>query len=74
MPQMPDVALPEGSKMNTPSKHKLWLGGTVSSLVVGLIVCAACSIHGSGAQLCTPPDVEVVQVEQKENRNCSLST
>jgi RND family efflux transporter MFP subunit len=52
--------------MNTLSKYKLWIGGAVCLLVIGLIVGAIYPKHVSGAQSGAPPDVEVVQVEQKD--------
>src|SRR5271156_5699300 len=52
--------------MNTLSKYKFWIGGAVSLLVIGLIVGAMYPKHASGAQSGAPPDVEVVQVEQKD--------
>src|SRR5712692_632945 len=52
--------------MNKLSKYKLWIGGAVCLLVVGLIVGAMYPKHVSGAQAGAPPDVEVVQVEQKD--------
>src|SRR5713226_5444301 len=53
-------------KMNKLSKYKLWIGGAVCLLVVGLIVGAVYPKHVSGSQAGAPPDVEVVQVEQKD--------
>src|SRR5271167_1607696 len=61
-----NVTLPEGEKMNTLSKYKLWIGGAVSLLVIGLIIGAIYPKHVSGAPSGAAPDVEVVQVEQKE--------
>jgi len=55
-----------GKKMNKLLKYKLWIGGAVSLLVVGLFVAAIYPKHASGAGPATPPDVEVVQVEQKD--------
>jgi membrane fusion protein (multidrug efflux system) len=55
-----------GTKMNTLSKYKFWIGGAVSLLVIGLIVGAMYPKHVSGSQSGGPPDVEVVQVEQKD--------
>jgi len=52
--------------MNTLSKYKLWIGGAVCLLVIGLIIGAIYPKHVSGAQPGAPPDVEVVQVEQKD--------
>ena len=53
-------------KMNKLSKYKLWIGGAVCLLVVGLIVGAMYPKRVSGAQAGSPPDVEVVRVEQKD--------
>jgi RND family efflux transporter MFP subunit len=52
--------------MNTLSKFKLWIGGALCLLAIGLIVWAVYPKHVSGAQTGGPPDVEVVQVEQKD--------
>jgi len=52
--------------MNTLSKYKLWIGGAVSLLVIGLIIGAIYPKHVSGAPSGAAPDVEVVQVEQKD--------
>ena len=52
--------------MNKLSKYKLWIGGAVCLLVVGLIVGAVYPKHVSGSQAGAPPDVEVVRVEQKD--------
>jgi len=52
--------------MNKLSKYKLWIGGAVCLLIVGLIVGAMYPRHVSGAQAGAPPDVEVVRVEQKD--------
>jgi RND family efflux transporter MFP subunit len=52
--------------MNTLSKYKLWIGGAVCLLVIGLIIGAIYPKHVSGAQPGAPPDVDVVQVEQKD--------
>lgn len=64
--QMRNVRLPQGEKMNTLSKYKLWIGAAVGLLVIGLIVLAIYPKHVSGAQQGATPDVEVVQVEQKD--------
>jgi len=56
----------QGDKMNTLSKYKLWIGGAFCLVVVGLIIGALRPKHVSGAQPGTSPDVEVVQVEQKD--------
>ncbi len=52
--------------MNTLSKYKFWIGGVFCLVVVGLIVGAMRPKHVSGAQPGGSPDVEVVQVEQKD--------
>ena len=52
--------------MNTISKYKVWIGGALGLLVVGLIIGAIYPKHVSGAQPGATPDVEVVQVEQKD--------
>jgi membrane fusion protein (multidrug efflux system) len=52
--------------MNAFSKYKLWIGGAVCLLVVGLIVGTIYPRHVSGAQPPSPPEVEVVSVEQKD--------
>jgi RND family efflux transporter MFP subunit len=48
------------------SKYKFWIGGTFCLAVIGLIIGATRPKHVSGAQPGASPDVEVVQVEQKE--------
>jgi RND family efflux transporter MFP subunit len=52
--------------MNTLSKYKFWIGGAFCLVVVGLIIGALRPKHVSGAQPGASPDVEVVQVEQKD--------
>jgi RND family efflux transporter MFP subunit len=52
--------------MNTLSKYKLWIGGAFCLVVIGLIIGAMRPKHVSGAQPGASPDVEVVQVEQKD--------
>jgi RND family efflux transporter MFP subunit len=52
--------------MNTLLKYKLWIGGGFCLLVIGLIIGAIRPKQVSGAPSGPPPDVEVVQVEQKE--------
>jgi RND family efflux transporter MFP subunit len=51
--------------MNTLSKYKLWIGVIFGLLVVGLIVAAIRPSHVAVANPAAP-DVEVVQVEQKD--------
>ncbi len=48
------------------SKYKLWIGGALCLVVIGLIIGAMRPKHVSGAQSGASPDVEVVQVEQKD--------
>src|ERR1700741_913011 len=52
--------------MNKISKRSLWIGGTFCLAVIGLIIGATRPKHVSGAQPGASPDVEVVQVEQKD--------
>jgi RND family efflux transporter MFP subunit len=52
--------------MNTLSKYKVWIGGAFCLVVIGLIIGAVRPNHVSGAQPGASPDVEVVQVEQKD--------
>src|ERR1700687_2029241 len=52
--------------MNALWKYKLWIGGGLGLLVIGLVVGAVRPSHVAGAQQVAPPDVEVVQVEQKD--------
>jgi RND family efflux transporter MFP subunit len=52
--------------MNTLLKYKFWIGGAFGLLVIGLIIGAIKPKQVSGAPSGPPPDVEVVQVEQKE--------
>src|ERR1700683_1103446 len=51
--------------MNALLKYKLWIGGALCLLVVGLIIAAVYPKKVSGAHP-PAPDVEVVQVEQKD--------
>jgi membrane fusion protein, multidrug efflux system len=55
----------EGGPMNMISKYKLWIGGALFLVVIGLIVGATRPKRVSGAPG-PSPDVEVVQVEQKD--------
>jgi RND family efflux transporter MFP subunit len=48
------------------SKYKFWIGGALCLVVIGLIVGATRPKRVSGAQSGASPDVEVVQVEQKD--------
>jgi len=59
------VTLPEGEKMNTLSKYKFWIGGALCLLIVGLVIGALYPKQVAGAPPAAP-DVEVVQVEQKD--------
>jgi RND family efflux transporter MFP subunit len=52
--------------MNTLWKYKLWIGGAVFLIAVGLIIGAVRPKHVAGAQPGAPLDVEVVQVEQRD--------
>ncbi len=52
--------------MNTLSKYKFWIGGAFCLVVIGLVIGATRPKHVSGAQPGASPDVEVVQVEQKD--------
>jgi membrane fusion protein (multidrug efflux system) len=52
--------------MNTLSKYKFWIGGAVCLVVIGLIVGATRPKRASGAQPGAAPEVEVVEVEQKD--------
>src|ERR1700732_3396364 len=52
--------------MNTFWKYKLWIAGGLCLRVLGLIIGAMRSKNVSGAQPGASPDVEVVQVEQKD--------
>jgi len=52
--------------MSTLSKYKLWIGGASFLVIIGLIVGATRPKRISGAQPGASPDVEVVQVEQKD--------
>jgi RND family efflux transporter MFP subunit len=52
--------------MNFLSKHKLWIGGVGCLAVVGLVYGVTRPKHVSGAQTAPTPDVEVVQVQERE--------
>ncbi len=52
--------------MNRISKYKLWIGGALSLVIFSLIVGALRPRHVAGAPSGSSPDVEVVQVEQKD--------
>ncbi len=52
--------------MNVLSKYKYWIAGGVCLIVLGLVVGAVWPKHVAGAPNAGPPDVEVVQVEQKD--------
>jgi len=51
--------------MNGLSKYKFWIAGALCLVVIGVIIGAVRPKHVSGAQDASP-DVEVVQVEEKE--------
>jgi RND family efflux transporter MFP subunit len=52
--------------VNTLSKYKLWIGGTFCLVVIGLIIGAVRPSHVAESHPVATPDVEVVQVEQKD--------
>jgi RND family efflux transporter MFP subunit len=52
--------------MKSISKYKVWIGGAVCLAVIGAIIGAMRPKHVSGAQPGASPDVEVIQVEQKD--------
>ena len=52
--------------MNSIWKYKLWIGGGLCLIVIGLIIGAIRPRGVSGAQPGAPPDVEVVKVELKD--------
>ena len=52
--------------MNALWKYKFWIGGAFCLVVIGLVIGAIRPKHVSGAQPGASPDVEVVQVEQKD--------
>jgi RND family efflux transporter MFP subunit len=52
--------------VNTILKYKFWIGGAFCLVVIGLIIGAAKPKQVSGAPSGPPPDVEVVQVQQRE--------
>src|SRR5271166_5724148 len=52
--------------MNTLWKYKLWVGGALCLLVIGLIIGAIRPSHVAGAHPSPLLDVEVVRVEQKD--------
>ena len=58
--------LTTGGKMNILSKYKYWVGGAFGLLAIGLIIGAIRPRNVAGAPAGAPPEVEVVQVEQKE--------
>lgn len=52
--------------MDTLSKYKFWIGGALCLVVIGLVIGATRPKHTSGPQPGASPDVEVVQVKQKD--------
>jgi membrane fusion protein (multidrug efflux system) len=52
--------------MDTLSKYKFWIGGALCLVVIGLVIGATRPKHAAGPQPGASPDVEVVQVEQKD--------
>ena len=59
------MALTVGENMNTFRKYKFWIAGGVIVVIIGLIIGAIRPKGVSGAQSGASPDVEVVQVEQR---------
>ena len=55
----------EKNNMNALSKYRFWIGGALCLLVLVVIVVAVRPDHAAGAPP-VPPDVEVVQVAQKD--------
>src|SRR5271163_2651890 len=55
-----------GEHMNALTKYKFWIGAVIGLLALGLIVGAVYPKRVSGALPNTRPDVEVVQVEQRD--------
>jgi membrane fusion protein (multidrug efflux system) len=52
--------------MNTISKRKLWIGGVLCLGVIGIVIGATRPKQASGVQPSASPEVQVVQVEQKD--------
>jgi len=52
--------------MNTISKRKLWIGGVLCLVVIGIVIGATRPKQASGVQPSASPEVQVVQVEQKD--------
>jgi membrane fusion protein (multidrug efflux system) len=52
--------------VNTILKYKFWIGGAFCLVVIGLIIGAAKPKQVSGAPSGPPPDVAVLQVDQRE--------
>jgi membrane fusion protein (multidrug efflux system) len=52
--------------MDTLSKYKFWIAGALCLVVIGLVIGATRPRHTSGPQPGASPDVEVVQVQQKD--------
>src|SRR5216683_4718254 len=59
------VSLSEGH-MSRTSKRNMWIAGVLSLVAVSVIIGALRPKRVSGAQSSASPDVEVVQVEQKD--------
>ena len=52
--------------MNMLSKYKLWIGGALCLVVIGLIIAAMRPKRVAGASPGAPMDVEIIPVEQKD--------
>jgi RND family efflux transporter MFP subunit len=55
-----------GENMNTFSKYKIWIGAVLCLVVIGIVIGATRPKHAPGAEPGASPDVQVVQVEQKD--------
>jgi len=55
-----------GENMSTFSKYKIWIGAVLCLVVIGIVIGATRPKHAPGAQPGASPDVQVVQVEQKD--------
>ncbi len=55
-----------GENMSTFSKYKIWIGAVLCLVVIGIVIGATRPKHAPGAEPGASPDVQVVQVEQKD--------